>query len=69
MFCQKNFYDVLDVMVETALNSTHFCEVFHNDEGVHEVALCRGSELTMSKPHRWRGHVWAISLVNYEGFA
>jgi hypothetical protein len=42
MFCQKNFWAVFDVIVDTALASIHLVKILDGDEGELEVPLGHG---------------------------
>jgi hypothetical protein len=68
MFCQKNFWAVFNVIVDTALASIHLVKYSTAMKVNLRFPWAVGSGLTMSRPQRWRGHMWAISFVNCEGF-
>jgi hypothetical protein len=42
MFCQKNFWAVFDVIMDTALASIHLVKILDGNEGELEVPLGHG---------------------------
>jgi hypothetical protein len=67
MFCQKNFYVVFDVIIDTALASIHLVKYSTSKKVNFKLPCAVGSGPTMSSPQRCSGQVYAMSFVNCKG--
>jgi hypothetical protein len=68
MFCQKNFWTVVEVIIARGLASIHFEKYFTPTTTYFKFPCAGGSGPSKSRPHLCSGQVGCISWVRNEGW-